>query len=67
MRKLKLDPEGLEVESFTARSAPLAARGTVRGCDDTDLDCQPTAIHFVTCERSCWWMCLPSGGDSCDC
>ena len=35
MRKLKLDLDGLQVESFETLKAPAAKRGTVRGAADT--------------------------------
>lgn len=70
MRKLKLDPETLHVESFASGDAGEASRGTVRGrsyvtfepnaaCgSDASQNCQPTDFHYNTCGNSCINMCL---------
>jgi hypothetical protein len=62
MRKLKLDPDTLRVESFTARDAAPDAKGTVRAqsfiptgdpfaatCQDASANCQETDYHWNTC------------------
>jgi len=68
MKKLQLDPETLRVESFRAERAAGRPRGTVRAQATYDYDCQPTGIHYDSCDVSCWWMCFPTGNDpSCAC
>lgn len=70
MKKLKLDLDGLGVESFA--TAPEGREvGTVRGAAETDLcsqgpvTCHPTYDPCDTCATSCaggpWCDCLPSG------
>lgn len=53
MHKLKLDPEMLRVESFTADSAGGAPRGTVNGRADTTGDIADTDLDILTCAGSC--------------
>jgi hypothetical protein len=68
MRKLKLDPEALRVETFATRPSAAARPGTVRAHATLDFDCEPTGIHYDSCDVSCWWMCFPTGNDpSCAC
>ena len=55
MRKLRLDPEALSVESFDATSTAGAARGTVRG----------RSFYLWTYESECpTRLCTPNG--TCD-
>ncbi|HEU0012485.1 MAG TPA: hypothetical protein VFQ45_02315 [Longimicrobium sp.] len=59
MRKLKLDLDELEVQSFDTTTDPGAPRGTVHGAE-TDEE---------TCEKSCWWGTCElhcSGGGTCN-
>jgi hypothetical protein len=70
MRKLKLDPETLRVESFAPSAGEADRRGTVRGLSyvtfepqnacgsDASVNCQPTDVHLDTCGNSCINMCL---------
>lgn len=67
MKKLKLDPEMLAVESFAPAAAPHAASGTVRGhsymteipcnLDGPTYDCQETGPGVPTCNDSCRDLC----------
>jgi len=59
MKKLRLELDGLEVESFTAAAAP-GREGTVRAAQPTELDCtldpslcKPTGPEAHTCQLSC--------------
>ncbi|HSU14937.1 hypothetical protein [Longimicrobium sp.] len=74
MRKLKLDPETLRVESFTARDDARGAKGTVQAqsflptadpfatsCQDATAYCQETDFHWNTCGNSCVNMCFNTG------
>jgi hypothetical protein len=76
MRKLKLDPETLHVESFAPRDGQAAARGTVQAqsyvtffgdmsaCSEPASQyCQETDFHWNTCGNSCVNMCFPTGND----
>lgn len=76
MRKLKLDPEALRVESFAAAVEPDAAAGTVHAnsfvtdnpyvgpCSgEATQNCQPTDHHLYSCGVSCVDMCFPTGTD----
>ncbi|HEU0052711.1 MAG TPA: hypothetical protein VFQ39_06025 [Longimicrobium sp.] len=56
MRKLRLSPESLKVQSFTV-TAPSPARGTVRAHDASE-NCQPTDYPVYTCGVSCIDMCI---------
>lgn len=70
MRKLRLDVDGLAVESFATAAEPRGA-GTVRGAEATEVcsagpvTCHPTYDPCDTCATSCaggpWCDCLPSG------
>lgn len=59
MRKLRLDPEGIRVESFTAEAA-LARAGTVPGYLAATGD-EPK----VTCGGSCAATCETCAGNTC--
>jgi hypothetical protein len=74
MRKLKLDPEALRVESFAVRGEAITLGGTVRahgytddpnlGCSDPASErCQETDWYWFSCGDSCVNMCLPTGND----
>lgn len=76
MRKLTLDPERLQVESFTPREDDVPLRGTVQanshvsdmvpsGCcpEDKSMYCQPTDFAVYTCGNSCVNMCFLTGTD----
>ena len=75
MRKLTLDPEMLQVESFAADDETAAERGTVRahsfvtvdnrpcGSDDPSAQCMDTDFHVYTCGNSCVNMCFLTGTD----
>lgn len=81
MRKLRLNVETLEVESFAPREDAEGAKGTVQAqsfvtevpgagaCSDPASQyCQETDYHWQTCGVSCWYACLPTGNDpSCAC
>lgn len=78
MRKLKLDPDALRVETFGASAASTAPRGTVasrswvsdvvNACSEPASQyCQPTDYHWNTCGSSCVEMCLASADPSCRC
>jgi hypothetical protein len=71
MKKLKLDPEALRVDSFSAADAEKAQRGTVAGrsfvtngvtvCSGgATPNCQNTDVHLASCGNSCVNMCFPS-------
>lgn len=73
MRKLKLNPEMLRVESFVSGVDGAGALGTVRGnsiatinynpCggEDPTPNCQPTQWELETCGNTCRDECLVSG------
>jgi hypothetical protein len=73
MRKLRLEPEALRVESFAPRDELGGAKGTVHArsyptehvyptacCGPSEL-CQETDYDWYTCGVSCLYMCLPTG------
>jgi hypothetical protein len=73
MKKLRLDPHLLRVESFIPREDGALLRGTVQaqshvsdmvpsGCcgDDKSMYCQPTDFAWNTCGASCEFQCHPS-------
>jgi hypothetical protein len=51
MKKLKLDPEALAVESFNAEAGPERPRGTVKAQQDTEFLC----TWECTNQQSCTW------------
>ena len=53
MRPLKLNLDGLSVDTFVAGKAP-AIEGTVRGHESDDEGGQPIATGYVTCDSTCW-------------
>jgi hypothetical protein len=68
MRKLRLDLDALDVESF-AVAAGRPGRGTVHGAQPTELDCtlapdlcKPTGPEAPSCQDSCTGLagCVPS-------
>jgi hypothetical protein len=69
MRKIKLDPETLDVETFQVDEALEAARGTVhaRGetdetsCPHTGWPCYETHYNWYTCGVSCQFQCILTG------
>lgn len=75
MKKLKLDPEMLAVESFAADAQAAAPRGTVQAqqyyatfgapnaaCSEpASQQCQETDFHWYTCGNSCINMCIHTG------
>jgi hypothetical protein len=74
MKKIRLDLELLDVESFeTAKSASEA--GTVHAhsfvsdmvqtgcCEPASAYCQPTDYHWDSCGVSCRDACFPTGPD----
>jgi hypothetical protein len=78
MRKLKLDPEMLAVESFAADEGAPALRGTVEAqsyvtfgmpngaCSEpASQQCQETDFHWYTCGNSCINMCFHTGVEAC--
>lgn len=79
MKKLKLDPESLRVDSFSAEHLSTSRRGTVAAnsfvtdgvtvCSgEASQNCQSTDVHLYTCGNSCVNMCFPTGNDpSCFC
>ena len=79
MRKLKLDPDALRVESFAADEDERAARGTVQarswyvtvdpyqnacGSDNGSMNCQETDFDWYTCGNSCINFCRLTGNDA---
>ncbi|HKP76871.1 MAG TPA: hypothetical protein VJT67_15180 [Longimicrobiaceae bacterium] len=66
MKKLSLDMEALEVQSFEVGSAP-ARLGTVQGmgetagCDSLRI-CGPDDPSYVSCEATCDLACTGSCG-----
>ena len=71
MKKLRLDPETLHVDSFASDDLGAPARGTVDAhsyvsneigpCSDPgSQDCPPTAYQLNTCGVSCQNACFPS-------
>jgi hypothetical protein len=65
MRKLKLDVDGLAVESFATAKAAIESAGTVRGfatttqpAEDTqescDTMCGGNRTIYITCELTCY-------------
>ena len=74
MRKMKLDPDALQVETFVPRPGQRDAAGTVlaRESFDTDEGCDPptTRINERTCDvLSCGGTCwlTPNVCGSCGC
>ncbi|WP_420127584.1 hypothetical protein [Longimicrobium sp.] len=72
MKKLRLDPETLRVESFASDNLTAPARGTVDAylsivigaCSDPDSHtCPPTAYPLNTCGNSCQNDCFPTEFD----
>jgi hypothetical protein len=74
MKKLRLDPETLRVESFASRDEAEKARGTVQAqsfiptgdpfatsCQNATGYCQSTDYHVYTCGESCVNMCFHTG------
>ena len=54
MKKLRLDPEMLRVQSFTAEIAASAARGTVQARAFNSIDAPgDTDLDILTCAGSC--------------
>jgi hypothetical protein len=78
MRKLKLDPDTLHVQSFAADAGAEAAKGTVHarswyvtvdpyqnacGSDGGSVNCQDTDYKVYTCGNSCINYCHLTGDD----
>ena len=42
MKKLRLDPDALVVETFDAETSARRAPGTVKGLDNTNFSCAQT-------------------------
>jgi len=77
MKKIRLDPEALRVESFAPRSEHGGAKGTVRAhsyyvtfdpyvqaCSEpASQNCMETDFHLNTCGNSCVNMCFATGND----
>ncbi|HST61057.1 MAG TPA: hypothetical protein VLK84_20300 [Longimicrobium sp.] len=72
MKKLKLDPEMLAVESFAPDESADDAIGTVRAHSYVTVDYRPcggeqsaqcveTDFHWRTCGNSCVYMCFHTG------
>lgn len=75
MRKLKLNPEMLAVESFTPHEPADGDAGTVRGhsfvtvqphqacgSDEPSANCTDTVdVHLYTCGNSCINLCFHTG------
>lgn len=67
MKKLKLAIDQLAVESFPSTDVP-EERGTVRGNDVTNFDCEPTtdrydrncASEILSCMQTCNPPCVSS-------
>jgi hypothetical protein len=54
MKTLKLDLEGLKVESFEAEAARAERTGTVRA-NQTGVDTCYPCTDWDTCGGTCWW------------
>lgn len=76
MTKLKLDPDQLNVESFSIAANGEALRGTVQarsfvsdmvptGCcgGDKSMYCVETDFAWNTCGASCQFQCFPTGSE----
>ncbi|HEX6746002.1 MAG TPA: hypothetical protein VF092_01720 [Longimicrobium sp.] len=75
MRKLKLDPDTLRVDSFAAQKQDNAPKGTVRAQSYVTFDpwqacsepasqyCMETDYHWYTCGNSCINACFLTGND----
>lgn len=64
-RKLKLELEALEVESFATERGPAPATGTVHAHERTEINCSLWISCEGTCEVSCWGSCETCDGTSC--
>lgn len=76
MRKLKLNPEMLAVETFVLDGELDVMRGTVRGqsllsdvlesgcCYPGSQNCEPTDWALYSCGVSCKLRCIETGGIS---
>ena len=53
MKKIRLDLDLLNVESFATASTLAAARGTVRANSDGSANCMETDWDLYTCGVSC--------------
>jgi hypothetical protein len=62
MKKLKLDVEALEVDSFEP-AAESRLRATVHGREWSDPGCQETVEPGVTCAASCQGTCRSCPAD----
>jgi|GEM_PF-2172662 len=65
MKKLKLEIEALEVQSFDtgdrdARSGTVRAHQQSKRCGYSEEECNTTDEHWKTCGVSCVLMCMGS-------
>lgn len=58
MKKIRLDLDRLDVESFPTASSTIHARGTVRANAESDYNCVETDRAIYTCWMSCQFHCL---------
>ena len=67
MKKLRIEPDQLQVESFATEEAP-AERGTVggRGLETGPGDCPPTADFYCTVGAGCTEAYYTCGGWNCE-
>jgi hypothetical protein len=69
MRKLRLDPESLRVESFEAVTAGGGQMGTVNGhirkppAEPNTIE--PCYVNTSTCGNSCYGTCYATCGSTC--
>lgn len=53
MQKIRLELDELEVESFAVESVPQPERGTVRGEENSGVNCGTTRIGGCFCTEGC--------------
>lgn len=75
MKKLRLDPDQLRVESYTPAESQAALRGTVEAqsyvsdmvpsgcCGEKSVYCVETDFAWNTCGASCQFHCYPSANE----
>ncbi|HEU4884714.1 MAG TPA: hypothetical protein VFT45_20830 [Longimicrobium sp.] len=57
MKKIRLDVDRLDVESFPTASGTIDVRGTVHANSDRSMYCMETDWAVYTCGVSCAVMC----------
>jgi hypothetical protein len=59
MRKIRLDPESLSVDSFSPSDESLDPRGTVKAQGLASRTCPPTMTDDICCTLQCSVPCSP--------